>query len=125
MVKVPDGWTVRSESQDGGKTWSEGVDSEFRNPNSAIDFLKLKERNLLLIFNDSMSSRTPLVAALSKDNDKSWPFQRNIAAEPKQSYAHPSAVQTPDGNIYVVYTSDSRTVIHHAVFDEEWVQAGK
>ena len=27
--KVPDGWTVRSESQDGGKTWSEGVDSEF------------------------------------------------------------------------------------------------
>jgi predicted neuraminidase len=123
--KVSDGWTVRSESQDGGKTWSEGVDSKFRNPNSAIDLLKLKSGNLLLIFNDSVSSRTPLVAALSKDGDKSWPFQRNIAAEPKQSYAYPSAVQTPDGKIHVVYTSDSRTVIHHAVFDEEWVQAGR
>ena len=123
--KVSDGWAVRSESHDGGKIWSEGLDSKFRNPNSAVEFLKLKSGNLLLIFNDSMSSRTPLVAALSKDNDKTWPFQRNIAAEPKQSYAYPSAVQTADGRIHVVYTSDSRTVIYHAVLDEEWVQAGK
>jgi len=123
--KVSDGWTVRSESHDGGKTWSQGVDSKFRNPNSAIEFLKLKSGNLVLIFNDSMSSRTPLVAALSKDNDRTWSVQRNIAAEPKQSYAYPSAVQTADGKIHLVYTSDSRTVIHHAVFDEEWVQSGK
>jgi predicted neuraminidase len=119
---VADGWTVRSESHDGGRTWAEGTDSKFRNPNSALELLKLRSGSLLMIFNDSMSSRTPLVAALSKDGDRTWPFQRRIAEEPKQSYAYPSAVQTADGLIHVVYTSDSRTVIHHAVFDEEWVQ---
>ena len=88
-------WTVRSESLDGGKTWSEGVDSKFRNPNSAIELLKLKSGNLLLIFNDSMSSRTPLVAALSKDNDKSWPFQRSIAAG--ADHLHAGHTETEQG----------------------------
>ena len=59
------GYIVRSESRDGGRTWSEGVDSAFPNPNAAVEFLKLQSGNLLLIFNDSMNRRTPLTAALS------------------------------------------------------------
>ncbi|MEI4861511.1 exo-alpha-sialidase, partial [Klebsiella pneumoniae] len=38
---VTDGYIVRSESLDGGRTWSEGKDSQFPNPNAAVDFLKL------------------------------------------------------------------------------------
>ena len=38
------GYIVRSESHDGGRTWSEGKDSAFPNPNAAVDFLKLQER---------------------------------------------------------------------------------
>jgi hypothetical protein len=60
---------VRAESTDGGWTWSEGRDSTFQNPNAAVDFLKLASGNLLLVFNDSMTKRTPLVAALSTDGD--------------------------------------------------------
>ena len=32
------GYIVRSESPDGGRTWSEGRDSAFPNPNAAVDF---------------------------------------------------------------------------------------
>jgi len=32
------------------------------------------------------------------------------------------AIQTSDGLIHVVYTSQGRTVINHAVFDEDWVR---
>ena len=64
-----DGWMVRAESTDGGWTWSEGRDSTFQNPNAAVDFLKLASGSLLLVFNDSMTQRTPLVAALSTDRD--------------------------------------------------------
>ena len=122
---VNDGYIVRSESRDGGRTWSQGVDSQFPNPNSAIEFLKLKSGNLLLIYNDSMSERTPLTAALSTDRDKTWPYRRNIGEEKGQSYAYPSAVQTADGKIHLVYTSDRRTVINHAVFDEDWIKQGR
>jgi predicted neuraminidase len=118
-----EGWLVRAESHDGGQTWSEGRDSRFPNPNSAVEFLKLKSGNLLLVYNDSMTGRTPLTAALSTDNDKTWPFKRHIA-EDKNSFAYPIGFQALDGSIHIVYTSDRRTVINHAVFDEEWVKAG-
>lgn len=122
---VNDGYVIRSESHDGGRTWTEGTDSPFRNPNSAVEFMKLQSGHLLLVFNDSMSQRTPLTAALSMDGDKSWPHRRNIGEQPKQSYAYPFAAQAADGRIHLVYTSDNRTVIYHAVFDEEWVKGNE
>jgi predicted neuraminidase len=118
---VKDGYVVRSESFDGGKSWQEGQDSPFPNPNAAIDFIKLKSGSLLLVYNASMSERDPLRVALSADQDKTWPWSRDIAAGP-HDYAYPVAIQTRDGNIHVVYTSERRTVVNHAVFDEEWVR---
>ena len=111
------GYLVRSESHDGGRSWSPGRDSQFRNPNAAVDFLKLRNGHLLLVFNDSMTERTPLTVAVSTDNDKSYPYRRNIC-EGRNSFAYPVAIQTRDGKIHVVYTSNQRTVINHAVFDE-------
>lgn len=116
-----DGWLVRSESHDGGHTWSAGMETKFPNPNSAVEFLRLNSGHLLLIYNDSMDDRTPLRAALSVDGDKTYSRQRDIAIG-KHDYAYPSAIQTPDGKIHLVYTADGRTVIHHAVFDEDWVR---
>jgi predicted neuraminidase len=120
---VTDGYLIRSESLDGGRTWSDGRDSAFPNPNAAVDFLKLRSGHLLLVYNDSMNERTPLTAALSLDGDRTWPFRRNLATGP-HDYAYPYAIQTRDGKIHVVFTSHERTVIEHAVFDEEWVRGG-
>lgn len=120
---VTDGYIVRSESHDGGKTWSEGKDTPFPNPNAAVDLLKLRSGNLLLIYNDSMNDRTPLTAALSTDGDKTWPYRRNIATGP-HDYAYPFVIQARDGKIHLIYTSHHRTVIEHAVFDEDWVRGG-
>jgi predicted neuraminidase len=116
-----DGYLVRAESRDGGHTWSEGQDSPLPNPNAAVEFIKLRSGSLLLIYNDSMSRRTPLTAALSTDQDKSYPYRRNIVEGPG-SFAYPTAIQTQDGKIHLVFTSDQRTVINYAVFDEDWVK---
>ena len=80
-------------------------------------FLRLANGHLLLIYNDSMNRRTPLAAALSLDNDKSYPYRRNLA-EGAGDFAYPFAIQTRDGKIHVVYTSDRRSVINHGVFEE-------
>jgi predicted neuraminidase len=117
------GYIVRSESHDGGRTWSEGKDSHFPNPNAAVELLKLRSGRLLLIFNDSMDRRTPLTSALSFDQDRTWPVRRNLR-EGNNDFAYPSAFQARDGRIHLVFTSDRRTVINHAVFDEDWVIHG-
>jgi predicted neuraminidase len=119
-----DGYMVRSESNDGGKTWAPGQDAPFPNPNAAIDFLKLHSGHLLLVYNDSMKSRTPLTAALSTDGGKTFPYRRNIREGPGD-FAYPYAVQTKEGKIHVVYTSHGRTVINRAVFEESWLLEAK
>ena len=51
---------------------------------------------------------------------ESNPSRRNIA-EGRNSFAYPIGFQASDGLIHIVYTSDQRSVINHAVFNEEWV----
>jgi predicted neuraminidase len=115
------GYLVRAESLDSGKTWTEGVDSSFPNPNAAVDFLALRSGRLMLVYNDSLHSRTPLTVALSLDRDKTYPRKRNLADGPGD-FAYPIALQARDGSIHVVFTSERRTVVNHAVFDEDWIR---
>ncbi|MGC8641714.1 MAG: sialidase family protein [Isosphaeraceae bacterium] len=117
------GYIVRSESVDGGLTWSEGVDSAFPNPNAAVDLLTLKNGHLLLVYNNSMNRRTPLSLALSLDHDRTWPVRRDLRGG-DNDYGYPIALQAADGRIHVIYTSDRRTVVNRAVFDEDWVIHG-
>ena len=121
---VDDGYLVRSESQDGGRTWSDGVDSEFRNPNAAVSFIKLQNGHLLLVYNDNMNDRTPLTVAISTDNDKTYPHRRNIG-EGKNSFAYPMAIQAKDGTIHVVYTTNNRSTVMLATFQESAILGHK
>jgi hypothetical protein len=77
----------------------------------------------LLVFNDNMNDRTPLTVALSPDGDRTWPWRRNVAEGP-YDYAYPMAVQTRDGKIHLIFTSHERSVVNHAVLDEDWIKQG-
>jgi predicted neuraminidase len=111
------GYTLRSESRDGGKTWSDAVPTSFKNPNAAVDFIKLQNGHLLLVYNDNMNERTPLTVVISVDDDKTYPYRRDIL-EGDNTFAYPYAIQTRDGKIHVICTTDDRTAILHAVFEE-------
>jgi predicted neuraminidase len=115
-----DGFVVRTESVDGGRTWTPGTETSFPNPNAAVDLLRLRNGHLLFLWNDSANDRTPLRAAISTDDGQSWSRQRNLAEGPGD-FAYPTAIQTRDGRIHVTYTSDERAVIRHAVFAESWI----
>ena len=120
---VTDGYIVRGESFDGGETWSEGKDTQFPNPNAAIDLLKLHNGHIVLTYNNNMNDRFPLTVALSMDGDQTWPYKRDVAVG-NFDYAYPFSFQAKDGSIHIVYTSHGRTIIHHAVLDEEWIKQG-
>jgi len=114
------GYIVRSESRDGGMTWSPGVDTEFPNPNAAVELIRLRNGHLLLVYNDSMSRRTPLTAAVSTDGGRTFPHRRNVR-EDDGSFAYPVALQGADGRIRLVFTSDGRSVVNLCSFDESAV----
>jgi predicted neuraminidase len=111
------GYLLRAESRDGGYTWSNAVETRFRNPNSAVDFIKLRSGNLLLVYNDNMNDRTPLTLAVSTDGDETYTYRRNIMTG-DNTFAYPYAIQGRDGRIHIVCTTDGRTTILHAVLEE-------
>ena len=115
----PNRFVVRSESRDGGHTWSKGEDTAFPNPNSAVDLIKLRNRHLMLIYNNTNTGdRMPLSVAISTDHGKTWPYRRDIVNKPGDTAAYPYIIETADGRIHGVYTSQERTVINHFVLEE-------
>ncbi len=113
-----DGMLVQSESLDGGITWSDGTETEFPNPNSPVDFIRLQSGHLLLAYNDSSFERRPLTVALSTDGDRSYPHRRDII-DGNLSYSYPCALQVSDGTIYLFFTAGSRSHIKYARFTEQ------
>ncbi len=113
------GWLWAAQSVDNGRTWRASAASGFPNPDSPAALLRPASGNLILVFNDSATLRRPLAVAVSADEGVTWHPPR-VLVDGDGEYAYPSAVQTPDGLIHVVYSHD-RERIGHLVFNEAWL----
>lgn len=113
-----DGFVVKTSSSDGGLTWTQGEETEFPNPNAAVELIRLHNGHLLFVYNDSMDDRTPLAAAVSHDHGKTFPIRVNLKEGP-HSFAYPTAIQTRDQRIHVFYTTNERTTISRVTFTED------
>lgn len=93
---------AQAESNDGGKTWTElePFTKDF-NVNVRFFFRRLASGHLLLVVCDDAKARTKLTAMLSKDEGKTWPYK--LLLDERQPVGYPDALQTPDGQIYVIY----------------------
>ncbi len=108
-------------SDDLGKTWRDVKKTKLNNPDSGINLIRLQSGSLVLAFNDSQLSRTPLTIALSEDEGKTWPYRKKIETAAKE-FSYPFLIQTPDGRIHLTYTADDRRIIKYAEFNEEWLK---
>jgi predicted neuraminidase len=116
-------FTIMSISKDGGKTWSEPIETMFKNPDSAISLIKLCDNSLVLAYNDSHVGRAPLNVALSKDEGRTWPYIKTV--EPSEGvFAYPFLTQSSDGMIHLVY-SWFYLKIAHAMFNKEWLKTSE
>lgn len=109
------GFIQKSESRDGGFTWSDAVETDLKNPNSAVDVIRLKNGDIVLVYNPSDNDRTPLRVSMSKDDGKTFNIHRDIGGG-DNTYAYPYLIQTKDEKLHVIYTTNNRTTIMHAVF---------
>lgn len=112
-------WLWVAGSGDGGQSWSRPRDSGFPNPGSPAALLKLASGKLILVYNASRTERSPLCVAVSADDGRTWPHRR-VLVEGEERYSYPSATQSSDGLVHIVY-SLARRSIQHVTINEAWI----
>jgi len=112
----------RSESKDGGMTWSPLTVTDLLHPGGGIEALLLRNGHLLMIYNDKEESpRDRLAVSISTDRGKTWQWTRHLENTPGGRFDYPSIVQAKDGTLHASYSYHLKT-IKHVHFNEEWVQ---
>jgi len=87
--------------------------TELPNPNSGIDAIRLPDGRLVMIYNKSESSRTPLNLAVSANGER-WQDFYTLEKDPGE-YSYPALIQARNGDLLVTYTWN-RTKIRFARF---------
>jgi predicted neuraminidase len=97
------------------------------NPDSAVMGLRLQDRGLLLVFNNSSKSRDGLSLALSRDGGERWLVLHRFEADMRdhhgalENFSYPYVVQSSDGIVHVVYVWRV-THVKHVSFNEAWIR---
>ena len=108
LLRSTGGRIWRSDSSDGGLTWTPVYATELPNNNSGIETLKLEDGRLLLLYNPvskNWGNRTPLDLAVSADNGQTWRTIAHLEQDPdlESEFSYPSMARTKDG-IAITYT---------------------
>ena len=123
---MADGAIYRADSDDYGKTWSDGYKTGLPNPNSGIDLTKLPDGTLVLAYNPDTSnwgSRSPLSLAISTDNGKTWPKILDIDRGTKDDeFSYPGVISYGD-TIAVCYTWKRKKIAYWIGKEEDLVKA--
>lgn len=103
----------RSDSLDGGRTWSEAVPTDIPNPSSLACLVRLPDGRIALLHNPcgypgAMTIRDPLSLWISDDGMESWTIQEDLLTGGWLSY--PSALICQDGTLVFGYDRDRRQV---------------
>lgn len=116
------GGLFMSESIDDGVTWSRPQTTALRCPESCPELTRIpKTGDLLMIWNNSeydpafashFGKRSPLTAAVSKDEGRTWAHVRNIEDDPRRAYSNPGCRFTSSGLAVVNYWT--------CVYTEQW-----
>lgn len=131
LARSSAGRIARSDSGDGGRTWTPARDAGLANPNSGIGLAQLGDGRLVLAHNPAggdWGPRTPLVLSVSGDGGSTWrraatlaggapgavgggfePTDRGVVASGRAEYSYPTVVAGGDG-VLVSFTSERRAI---------------
>ena len=98
IIRTQVGTIYESTSRNKGMTWSEARPSKVMAPEAPATIKRIPgTKDLLLVWNNKFEEgkghgglRTPLTAAISKDNGKTWINVKNIESDPTHTYAYTS-----------------------------------
>ncbi|NND07335.1 MAG: exo-alpha-sialidase [Saprospiraceae bacterium] len=105
FIRASGGRQYRSYSDDEGLSWSMATSSVLNSPISPASIKRLPSTgDLFMVWNNNGKSgpgyfkakRTPLTVAISKDEDKSWIYLKNIESNPNGMYCYTAIHEVGD-----------------------------
>ena len=142
-AKRPLGIMYKTESFDGGITWTDATPYILPNPGGGFHWMRLNSGKLAIIYNhapvlpDHLYERNPLSIALSEDDGKTWSYRRNIM-EAHGDMVHqriggyPTLTQGENDKIHATWSFAHKieyegkeinvTDIQYTSFTEDWIK---
>jgi len=111
MMRSTEGKIYRSDSLDGGLTWSAAYATTLPNNNSGIDVAKLSDGTLVLVYNPvgiSWGVRTPIILSISHDNGITW-GEDFMLDEGEGEYSYPAIIEK-NNELLITYTFDRKSI---------------
>ena len=112
FMRTRNGYTYKAESYDNGSHWSKPESTGLFNPSSAVDSIITRDGILLLVFNDSQTTRAPLTIAASVDGGNTWIKKTNLIPETQGQFSYPSIIQGHNGDIHVTFSWQRKDIAH-------------
>jgi predicted neuraminidase len=118
LLRSTCGKICRSDSDDGGHTWTPALPTDLPNNNSGLDLTRLSDGRLVLIHNptDDRRKRAPLSLSISEDDGATWRKVVDVETEPENfdgpvenpffktaEFSYPSIISS-DSTVSAVYT---------------------
>ncbi|OWK44549.1 sialidase family protein [Fimbriiglobus ruber] len=104
----------RSESRDGGKTFTPAEPTELANPSAGIDCVKTRADDVFLIYNPTPMLRTPISLARSTDDGKTWAKVVDLETELGE-FSYPAMIESAKGTLEIAYTWHRKHIKHVSV----------
>jgi len=117
IIRTQLGHIAAAYSTDGGDTWSKPADWGVKAPEAPATLRRIPSTgDLLLIWNNTFrkgaghgGKRTPLTAAVSSDEGKTWKHIRNIETRSDETYAYTSLAFVGPRAVMSYYVRDEKT----------------
>jgi glycerophosphoryl diester phosphodiesterase len=106
------GVLYRSDSRDGGHTWSEAYRTDIPNPGSKATLYGLGDDTVALLHNPNPKERNPLSLWISFDGMRTWPYRRDLVTWPGR-LNYPDGFVSRDGRFLHFAFDDNR---HRAIY---------
>lgn len=112
IVRSQLGSIQMSESSDDGLNWTLPKSTGLKSPESCPELTRIPSTgDLLVVWNNSydpkffshFGKRSPLTAAVSRDNGKTWQHLRDIETDPKRAFSNPGCRFLRDGTAILNY----------------------
>ncbi len=113
LLRSTEGFVYRTDSHDGGKTWTEAYPTSLPNNNSGVDLAQTDDGRLILAYNpvgENWGARTPLSLAVSEDGGETWELLTHVVTENLPSGFSYPAVRWVNGKVHLTYTWNRETI---------------
>lgn len=133
LMRSTEGCVMRSDSSDGGRSWSPARQSPLPNNNSGLDAVRLDDGRIVAVYNPvagNRAARTPISFSVSEDNGATWstPYlleQASASAEGiEREFSYP-AVIAKGCDIFITYTWKRRSIVYWQLRLEPAGDSGK